>query len=254
VRYLTLVGLIFAVCVTDLGAADTPKAAATREKLKQKVTVDYKDELFRNVIEDLPEQVKGLRIKPDVKGGVSQNRKITYKAKDKPLEEVLDAMLKEQGWGYVVISNDKDTQWDGALLIKVGKERGYEEGQVPEKTTVKPKDDPEKKPVKPEPEKKPVVKEKPDPEKKPSVKEKPEPEKKPVVKEKPEPKEETKPKVEDSDEERAERLANIGLKAAKGYVTDGKTEDAREECEKIIKKYPKTKAAEEAKKLLSKLN
>ena len=63
-----------------------------------------------------------------------------------------------------------------------------------------------------------------------------------------------KPKTEDSDDEKAERLANIGLKAAKGYVTDGKTEDAKEECEKIIKKYPKTKAAEEAKKLLQKLS
>src|SRR5258708_1245298 len=73
VRYMTLAGFVFGVYVASLGAADSPKATATREKLKQKVTVDYKDELFRNVIEDLPEQVKGLRIKPDVKGGVSQN-------------------------------------------------------------------------------------------------------------------------------------------------------------------------------------
>jgi hypothetical protein len=239
VRYMTLAGIVFAVYVAGLGAADTPKATATREKLKQKVTVDYKDELFRNVIEDLPEQVKGLRIKPDVKGGVSQNRKITYKAKDKPLDEVLADILKEQGWGYFVITNDKDTQWDGALYIKVGKERGYEEGKEPDKTTVK-KEEPEKKPAKPEPEKKPVAKEKPEPKEKPAVK--------------PEPKEEPKPKTEDSDDEKAERLANIGLKAAKGYVTDGKTEDAKEECERIIKKYPKTKAAEEAKKLLQKLS
>src|SRR4051812_34134520 len=89
VRYMTLAGFVFAVCVTGLGAADTPKAVATREKLKQKISVDYKEDLFKNVLEDLQDQVKGLRIKADLKGGVSQNRKITYKAKDKPLEEVL---------------------------------------------------------------------------------------------------------------------------------------------------------------------
>jgi hypothetical protein len=110
---------------------DTKAAAATREKLKQKVSVEFKDELLRNVLDELKDQVKGLKFQVDTKGGVSMNRKITYKAKNKPLDEVLDEMFKKEGFGYIVISNEKDVQYDGALLIKQGKERGYPEGKEP---------------------------------------------------------------------------------------------------------------------------
>ncbi len=48
-RRLLLTSLVIAVCVLSLWAADkagkdTPAAAATRKKLKLKVTVEYKDE------------------------------------------------------------------------------------------------------------------------------------------------------------------------------------------------------------------
>src|SRR5262249_22150682 len=129
--------LVFAAALTALAgparaAEDTPKAAETRKKLKQKVTVDYKNELLRNIVDDLKEQVKGLSIRIDVAGGVSQNRKITYKAKDKPLEEVLDEMFKKEELGYIVISKDKDA-YDGSILIRAGQERGYPKGEDPTK-------------------------------------------------------------------------------------------------------------------------
>jgi hypothetical protein len=53
--------------------------------------------------------------------------------------------------------------------------------------------------------------------------------------------------------ERSEVAAASKLKAAKLLQSEGKTADARDYCEEIIKKYPDTKAAEEAKTLLEKL-
>ena len=131
-RLLALASLFLVVALPALAAEDSVKAAETRKKLKTKVTVEYKDEQLRNIVDDLKEQVKGLSIRIDVKGGVSQNRKITFKAKDKPLDEVLDEMFKKEELGYVVISKDKDA-YDGGLLIKVGKERGYPAGEEPKK-------------------------------------------------------------------------------------------------------------------------
>src|SRR6266480_991870 len=162
VRYMTLAGFVFAVYVAGLGAAETPKAAATREKLKQKISVEYKDSKMSEIKDDLEEKVKDLKIMLDTKGGVSQNLTMTYKAADKPVEEVLDEMFKKNDMGYVVISQQNNA-YDGLLKIVKGKNRGYETGKEPAKTSVK-KEEPEKKPVlkeKPEPEKKPVAKEKP---------------------------------------------------------------------------------------------
>src|SRR5205823_2026788 len=99
----------------------------------------FKDELFKNVLEELSDQAK-VKFKPDLKGGISQNRKVTYTCKNKPLEAVLDEILKKEDWGYVVKSDDKDVQYDGAIVIKVGKERGYEAGSEPAKAVAK-KDD-----------------------------------------------------------------------------------------------------------------
>ncbi len=65
---------------------------------------------------------------------------------------------------------------------------------------------------------------------------------KPVVPEKP---------VDDA--ERSEKSAASKLKFAKQLAEDGRTEKARERYQEIIKDYPKTKAAREARQLLNKL-
>jgi hypothetical protein len=137
VRRLVLLSTVLLVSVPavwaqEKPAKDTPKAAAARKKLKQKVSVDYKETRLAEVVDDLKQQVEGLGIRLDTKGGVSMNQTVTYKADDKPLDEVLDGMFKKNDLGYIIISKPKDA-YDGTLLIKKGKERGYPQGQEPGK-------------------------------------------------------------------------------------------------------------------------
>ncbi|MHB1424726.1 MAG: hypothetical protein ACYC3I_16270 [Gemmataceae bacterium] len=121
----------FLVGLVDLSAADeekdTPKAAATRKLLKTKLTVEYKDTSLRDVVADIKEQIKdktkkNLSVLIDTKGGVSLNTKFTYKADDKPLEEVLDEMFKKNDLGYLVLQKGA---YPGALQIVKGNARGY---------------------------------------------------------------------------------------------------------------------------------
>jgi hypothetical protein len=136
VRRLMLTTSVFAACLigfASLYAADkgddTPKAAKTRQALKTKISVDYKETTLRDIVDDLKDQVQEkakikLSVLIDNKGGVSNNTKFTYKADDKALEEVLDEMFKKNDLGYIVISQ-KGNAYDGALRIVKGKERGY---------------------------------------------------------------------------------------------------------------------------------
>lgn len=125
---------LFSACLSglvDLSAADendTPKAATTRKLLKTKVSVDYKDTLLREVVADIKDQIKdktkkNLSVLIDTKGGVSLNTKLTYKADDKPLDEVLDEMFKKNDMGYVIVSQ-RGNAYDGALQIVKGNARG----------------------------------------------------------------------------------------------------------------------------------
>jgi hypothetical protein len=118
--------LLLVICVNPVRADDdTPAAAKTRKLLKKKISVDFKDTRLEDAMDDIKEQVKGLKSRLDTKGGVSRNRTLTYKAKDKTVEEVLDGMFKGTGLGYIVISK-KNNAYDGSLLIKMGNERGFE--------------------------------------------------------------------------------------------------------------------------------
>ena len=228
-RRFVVFGSLFVFVATLLAVAqdskDTPKAAATRKKLKQRVSVDYTDESIRAVADDLNEKLKDVRILIDSKGGVSGNIKITYKADNQPLDEVFEGMFKKNGLGYIVISKPGNA-YDGNVLIKQGPERGYEKGQEPDPTASKDKD-------KPAPDK-PVVKDKPAPKDKNKDK--------PAAKDKPE---------ENSD--KTEQEAARKLNFAKTFVEDGKTAKAKERLEEIVTKYPKTKAADQARELLKNL-
>jgi hypothetical protein len=221
-RYLTL-ALGLALFLPALAAADdTPKAAATRKKLEKKIKVDYKDTLFRDVMDDLKDQGE-VTFLPDTKNGVNLNLKVTLKAADKTVEEVLNAVCDKADTGWYIITTNK--AYEGSIKITRGKERGYEAGKEPDKTATAPKEKPEKT--------KPVTKEPPPEKTKPEVKE---PDK-------------TAPKPED-DADETERVAGRRLKLAKELQDDGKAEKARDVLQEIVKKYPKTKAAEEAQKLL----
>src|SRR3954451_15597420 len=105
-------------------AEDTPAAAKTRKLLKKKITVEFKDTRFEDALNEIKEEVKGLKI---VYGaGVSRNKMVTYKAKDKSVEAIFDELFKKiGGLGYVVISK-KGNAYDGSVQVKQGDERGTE--------------------------------------------------------------------------------------------------------------------------------
>jgi hypothetical protein len=130
-RHLFLLTALFCLCLTSGEGAedkgkpdDTPKAAATRKLLKQKISVEITDSRLEEAMDELKEQVKGLKIILDSKGGVSRNQKVSYTGKDQTVEEVLDGLLKKNGLGYIVISKTGDA-YDGLVQIRQGKERGY---------------------------------------------------------------------------------------------------------------------------------
>jgi hypothetical protein len=223
--------------------ADTPAASATRKKLKTKVTVNFNDVSFSAVIEELHDQADNLSIRPDTKGGVSQNQKITYKGKDKTVAEVLDDICSKYDMGYYVISQQKNA-YDGSVWItRNKKERGYPEGMEPEKAVSSEKDTKDKDLSK-DKNKNPAKDKSPSKDKaanKDKSEEKPKNEK---------PAKETEPEDE---VQKAERQAALKLAAIKGVIEDGKPGRAIELCEELLKKFPGTKAAKQTKELLEKL-
>lgn len=120
--------LFLGICAFQVSAADddkdSAKAAKTREMLKKKVTLNFKMEFLKDILEEIQDQVKGIKFKVDTKGGVSQNKRMTIMCKDVTLEAALDMMLGKEDLGYIVISDAKNA-YDGSVFIKMGKERGY---------------------------------------------------------------------------------------------------------------------------------
>jgi hypothetical protein len=213
-RFLVACPLLLVAAGALWGAEDTKKAAETRKLLKTKVTFKWKDTPFGDVVTEMKETVKGLRVHVDNKGGVNNNKPVTAMYKDQPLEEVLADLLGKYGWGYYV--NNKKDAYDGDVYIRIGEERGYPKGEEP-KEGDKPK---EEKPKEEKPKEKPKVEEKP--------------KEKPV-------------------EEDAEKVAARKLKLAKQLIEENQVEGAKDSLEAIVKKYKGTKAAEEAEDLLKKL-
>jgi hypothetical protein len=107
--------------------ADTPAAAKTKKLLKTKIKeIEWKDTRLEDAVIELKEEVKGLFIHLDRKGGVSANRKVNVKAKNKTVEEILTAVCDDlRGVGWVVVSKKGDT-YDGNIFIKIGNARGTE--------------------------------------------------------------------------------------------------------------------------------
>ncbi len=222
------VALAGAVLAAAEPAKDTTAAAFTRtKKLKGKVTVEAKNTPLKEILDDISGQLQDQKLGPisaqyDI--GISGNTRTTVSVKDVSAEEALDKLFGSLELGYVVVSKDKD-RYDGWIKIVKGAARGYEPG-------AEPKDAP-----------KPADPKKPDP--KPEVK----PDPKPEVKPDPKP---TEPKpTEPIDED--EKAAVSKLAAAKKLIADEKGDDAKKLLKYVAKFYPKTKAAEEAKKLLDEM-
>ncbi len=111
---------------------DTPAAKKTRELLQAKVSCDYTDTPTRDMLDDLESQVPGLKFKTATDGTIKLNHNFTFSTvnkttkKDEPIT-VADALEKMFGpidWGYVVTSQ-KGNAYDGVVMVRGGKERGY---------------------------------------------------------------------------------------------------------------------------------
>jgi hypothetical protein len=240
---LTLCAL--AVCGLTLWAQaskDSPAAAATRKKLQAKVSVDFKDAKMSEIAKELKDKVKDatgqeLSIVLDNVGGVSNNLTVPkYQAKDKTVAEILDEMFKPLDMGYIVISKEYKNykgRYDGWVLFVKGKERGYAEGIEPKETPAKDKaktSDKDK-----------VAKDKA----------------KTDDKDKAKTQEKDKATAEDKDkgggEDKMEAQAASALKLSKDRIKLGLKAKAKESLQDLIKHYPKTKAAEEARELVKTL-
>lgn len=137
--WIVAAGLLGAVGVSMAlaGSEDTPAAAATRKRLaKEKISIDVKDLRTQDIFKDIELQLNDkVRFKFDTVGGVSLNTKLTFKCKEDTAEKVLDAFCTKFDFGYIVISKKGD-RYDGWILIKKGKERGYEAGKEPKKSSL----------------------------------------------------------------------------------------------------------------------
>lgn len=206
--------LALAVAVAAVGSApaqftkkEPPYVAAVRQKLKTKVSVEFKDTPVREVVEELKRQVDNLSIWVNTRAGVSINQALTYQATDKPLDEVLDQMFKRVDLGYV-IGREKDGRYKGWLIIVKGPYRGEDSEE--------------------------------------------EAAAKPVGKEAKTPAAPSRPKA-DAPAADPEKEAARKLSFAKNLIDSGRLEKARERLHDLVRMYPKTKAADEARELLEKL-
>lgn len=125
----------------DKDNKDPPFIKTVKKKLQTKVTVDYKDTMLREVVADLKGQVDNLSIYINTANGLSQNQRVTYKAKDKPIDEVLTGMFKGTDLSWT-IGREKDRRYKGWVIIRKGAADDDEE-----KPATKP-EGPEKKPKK----------------------------------------------------------------------------------------------------------
>ena len=200
---------------------DTPSAAQSRKKLKGKVTVEFKNTMLDEALSEISGQIEDQKLGPiskDYGVGVSKNSRITYSGKDVTVEEALDGILKQLDLGYTILSKPGDRK-DGFFEFTKGTHRGYAPGVTPPAGST------------------PVASKTPDP--KPEVK--PEP--------KPEPSKPAEPTAEDGDEKNAQSR----METAKKLIDDNKAAEAVKLLKYVVKYYPTTKGAAEAKELLEKM-
>src|SRR5258708_3501505 len=132
--------LVVVVCVATVGTSlavpggdETPSAKATRKKLKQKIAVDEKEIGFKAMLDVIKgEMDKPVSFKIDNMSGISNNSKVSYSAKDKSVEDMLNELSDKYEFGWYVVSNAKDRN-DGWVMVRKfkDKERGYESGKEP---------------------------------------------------------------------------------------------------------------------------
>jgi hypothetical protein len=128
------VAVVCASLVGTAAAQETPAAKATRKKLQQKISIEFKDTRMQDAMNEIKSELNDrISFKIDTMSGVSNNTKVSFKAEDTPAQKVLDAFCTKNDLGWFVLS-DKKSRYDGWIIIKRGNERGYEKGKGPKET------------------------------------------------------------------------------------------------------------------------
>lgn len=109
-------------------AQDSPAAKSTRQKLQQKISVEFKEVGIKAILDDIKgEMDKPVSFKIDNLSGISNNAKVSLSAKNKTVEEVLNLLSDKGEFGWFVKSDPKD-RLDGWVIVRKfkEKERGVE--------------------------------------------------------------------------------------------------------------------------------
>jgi hypothetical protein len=125
------------VLAAPVAAQDSPSAKATRKRLQQKISVEWKEVGLKVITEDIKRELdRPISFKIDNTTGLSNNSKLTYKADDKTVEEILNGLSDKGEFGWFVKADPKD-RTDGWVILRryKDKERGYETGKTPAKGT-----------------------------------------------------------------------------------------------------------------------
>jgi tetratricopeptide repeat protein len=213
--------LVFFAPLPISAADENPRVKATREKmLPAKLKLDIDKKMLRALItDDLPAAVKestgglDVKIEPAPGQGVTLTSSFGPFKGEMTLEEVLNKICEDKSWGWYVNVGPATSQKNGAIFLTTNPK----ERGYKEGTGPAPKDKPKDKPKD-----------------------------EPKTKEKTKPKDE--PKTGDADREAADLLTRARIQ-----INLKQPDKAKATLNEIITKYPDTKAAGDAKKLLEKL-
>ena len=140
IRSIRIVAMfvVLGLLAQQASAQESKAAKATREKLKQIIDeFDDKEVGTKVFFEDVKRELdKPINFKIDNASGVSNNTKLTYKAKKVTVEKLLNDVSDKYEFGWYVVSNADNNKVDGWIVIRKnekGKERGYEAGKEPKK-------------------------------------------------------------------------------------------------------------------------
>ena len=134
--YFALAAIVLAILSQQATAQESKAAKSTREKLKQVIAeFEAKEVGTKAFFEDINRELeKTIKFTIDGTTGISNNTKLTFKAKKVTVEKLLNDLSDKYEFGWVVISNVGNNKVDGWVIIRKtdkGKERGYEAGKEP---------------------------------------------------------------------------------------------------------------------------
>ncbi len=140
IRSLRLVLVLIGLALLGQPALcqDSKAAKSTREKLKQVIAdFDAKEIGAKAFFEEVNDKLdKSINFKIDNTTGISNNTKLSFKAKNITVAKLLNDVSDKYEFGWFVVSNVGNNKVDGWVMIRKtdkGKERGYEAGKEPKK-------------------------------------------------------------------------------------------------------------------------